>query len=172
MAVSEDQEIQETLLTAEVVKHVTPGSEGPRIPLRRLRKQTAPASPQLCHGSGTDETIPSGPPPPPTLISSTERLEPKFQRDLLIFLQIPVGLTPRFLPEDATFSASSRQPNSVLPLVYRSGAVRLVPTGRLFTSAGARTIICSTRRGTAFKSKCSAPDSRERGAPSRTLPLK
>lgn len=62
MAVSEDQEVKETLLTAEVVKHVMLGSEGLRIPLRRLQNQTAPASPQLCHGSGTDETIPSGAP--------------------------------------------------------------------------------------------------------------
>lgn len=61
MAVSKDQEIRKSLLTAEVVKHFRLGLEGLRIPLRRLQNQIALASPHLCCGLGTDETNPFGP---------------------------------------------------------------------------------------------------------------
>lgn len=52
------------------------------------------------------------------------------------------------------------------------GSVGVFAAGQLFPSAGGRAIICSTPGGTAFQNECTAPDSRGRGATSRTRPLK
>lgn len=73
MAVSKDQ-IRKTLLTAEPVKHIRLVQRG-STSLRAGFKKVAPASPQLCLGSGMDETIPSGPSPPCSSPLLSERIK-------------------------------------------------------------------------------------------------